>query len=434
MLTFWIIAALLGALAAAVVIIPLLRPRSSSGPSSREANLAVLRGQRRDVDADIQHGLLPAEARDAVLAELAARAEEDLVPAAPAAASPAPSRAWIAALVFGLLVPLGALGLYAWVGSPLATDSAVVAQATAGAPQRDGQFSDAQIEAMVEGLDARMKDRPNDVEGWTLLARSLAAMGKTERALSAYRHLSTLQPDNPTILADYADMLALSKGRDLSGEPAQLVNKALQIDPRHPKALALAATARFNAGDFAASIALWERLFAVVPPGSEDAQEIRRIVDDVRARAAAAGKPQPPSRLDSSGPSAGRPPVPAAPAPAAVASGPSVSGSVRVDASIASRISPTDTVFIFARVPDGPRMPLAILRVGAGELPRAFELTDAMGMGSGPKLSGASSVVIEARVSKSGSAAPQPGDLVGTSGPVAPGARGVAVVINRVLP
>ena len=434
MLTFWIIAALLGALAAAVVIIPLLRPRSSSGPSSREANLAVLRGQRRDVDADIQHGLLPAEARDAVLAELAARAEEDLVPAAPAAASPAPSRAWIAALVFGLLVPLGALGLYAWVGSPLATDSAVVAQATAGAPQRDGQFSDAQIEAMVEGLDARMKDRPNDVEGWTLLARSLAAMGKTERALSAYRHLSTLQPDNPTVLADYADMLALSQGRDLSGEPAQLVNKALQIDPRHPKALALAATARFNAGDFAASIALWERLFAVVPPGSEDAQEIRRIVDDVRARAAAAGKPQPPSRLDSSGPSAGRPPVPAAPAPAAVASGPSVSGSVRLDASIASRISPTDTVFIFARVPDGPRMPLAILRVGAGELPRAFELTDAMGMGSGPKLSGASSVVIEARVSKSGSAAPQPGDLVGTSGPVAPGARGVAVVINRVLP
>ena len=434
MLTFWIIAALLGALAAAVVIIPLLRPRSSSGPSSREANLAVLRGQRRDVDADIQHGLLPAEARDAVLAELAARAEEDLVPAAPGAATPAPSRAWIAATVFGLLIPLGALGLYAWLGSPLATDSAIVARVSEGAPQGDGQFSDAQIEAMVEGLDARMKDRPNDVEGWTLLARSLAAMGKTERALSAYRHLSTLQPDNPTVLADYADMLALSKGRDLSGEPAQLVNKALQIDPRHPKALALAATARFNAGDFAASIALWERLFAVVPPGSDDAQEIRRIVDDVRARAAAAGKPQPPSRLDSSGPSAGRPPVPAAPAPAAVASGPSVSGSVRLDASIASRISPTDTVFIFARVPDGPRMPLAILRVGAGELPRAFELTDAMGMGSGPKLSGASSVVIEARVSKSGSAAPQPGDLVGTSGPVAPGARGVAVVINRVLP
>ena len=434
MLTFWIIAALLGALAAAVVIVPLLRPRSSSGPSSREANLAVLRGQRRDVDADIQHGLLPAEARDAVLAELAARAEEDLVPAPPGAATPAPSRAWIAATVFGLLIPLGALGLYAWLGSPLATDSAIVARASERAPQGDGQFSDAQIEAMVEGLDARMKDRPNDVEGWTLLARSLAAMGKTERALSAYRHLSTLQPDNPTVLADYADMLALSKGRDLSGEPAQLVNKALQIDPRHPKALALAATARFNAGDFAASIALWERLFAVVPPGSDDAQEIRRIVDDVRARAAAAGKPQPPSRLDSSGPSAGRPPVPAAPAPAAVASGPSVSGSVRVDASIASRISPTDTVFIFARVPDGPRMPLAILRVGAGELPRAFELTDAMGMGSGPKLSGASSVVIEARVSKSGSAAPQPGDLVGTSGPVAPGARGVAVVINRVLP
>lgn len=434
MLTFWIIAALLMALAAAVVVVPLLRRRSSPGPSSREANLAVLRGQRRDVDADIRHGLLPADAREDVLAELAARAEEDLVPAVAGGEASHPSRAWIAAGVFGLLVPLGALGVYAWVGSPLATDSALVARASERAPQGDGQFSDAQIEAMVEGLDARMKQRPDDVEGWTLLARSLAAMGKADRALAAYRHLSTLQPDNPNVLADYADMLALSKGRDLSGEPAQLVNKALQIDPRHPKALALAATARFNAGDFAASIALWERLFAVVPPGSEDAQEIRRIVDDVRARAAAAGKPQAPSRLASSGSSASLPTAPVAPPPPAVASGASVSGAVRLDASLASRVTATDTLFIFARVPDGPRMPLAILRAGAGELPRAFELTDAMGMGAGPKLSGAPSVVIEARVSRSGSAAPQPGDLVGTSAPVAPGARGVAVVINRVVP
>ena len=95
-------------------------------------------------------------------------------------------------------------------------------------------------------------------------------------------------------------------------------------------------------------------------------------------------------------------------------------------------MAPTDTVFIFARAVDGPRAPLAIMRVAAKDLPKAFTLDDSMGMG-GAKLSSAQNVRIEARVSKSGGAAPQPGDLSGASAPVKPGARDVKVVIDRVV-
>jgi cytochrome c-type biogenesis protein CcmH len=218
------------------------------------------------------------------------------------------------------------------------------------------------------------------------------------------------------------------------------VKRALAADPRHPKALALAGTATLNAGDFAASLGYWERLYAVVPPGSEDADQVGKIIEDVRGRAAAAGKPLPPSRVVASAPAAPAavPPQPPKGAPAKAskpaAGGKTVSGTVKLAGALAGRTSPTDTLFIYARAETGSRIPLAILRGGAGELPKSFELDDSMGMTPAATLSGTPSVVIEARVSKAGGAVVQSGDLVGTSKPVAPGARGVDVVIDKVVP
>jgi cytochrome c-type biogenesis protein CcmH len=431
MLTFWIVAALLISAAVAIVLVPLLRARARPGPTVREVNLAVLRGQRQDIDTDVALGLLPGEARESALAELAARAEEDLDSAPDAQAGPL-RRPWAAAAVFAVLIPAVAVGFYLWVGTPQATNPSVMAAANA-------QPGDHQIEEMVAALEQKMKDRPDDLQGWMLLARSFIATGKMEKALAAYAHLAKLAPQDASILADYADALAASRGRDLSGEPTALVMRALEADPRQPKALALAATAKLNSGDFAASLAYWERLYAVVPPGSEDAAEIRSIVEDVRARAAAAGKPQPPSRLVAAAPAAA-PPMTAMPNPPAGASPPpgipgkTVSGTVRLADSLAGKVSPTDTLFIYARAETGSRMPLAIIRGGAGELPKSFELDDSMGMTPAVKLSTTPSVVVEARLSKAGGAVPQPGDLVGTSKPVAPGAKAVAIVIDRVVP
>jgi cytochrome c-type biogenesis protein CcmH len=122
--------------------------------------------------------------------------------------------------------------------------------------------------------------------------------------------------------------------------------------------------------------------------------------------------------------------------PAATA-GASVSGQVFLTPEMAAKLAPTDTLFVFARAKEGPRMPLAILRIAApkaGDFPKSFELTDAMAMAPGMSLSSFPEIVIEARISRSGSAPLQPGDLSGVSEAIKPGARAIKVTISRVAP
>jgi cytochrome c-type biogenesis protein CcmH len=437
MLNFWIAAAVLIVAALAFVLVPLLRPRGRSGPSVREANLAVLRGQRQDIETDVSLGLLPQEARETALSELAARAEEDLAGTGDSPETTIP-RPWAVAAFFAVFIPAVAVAFYLWVGMPEVADPKALA-ATAAKP------TDHQIEEMVAALEKKMQGRPEDVEGWMLLARSYAATGKMEKALAAYAHLAKIAPQDASILADYADALALARGRNISGEPMELVERALKIDPRHPKALALAGTAKLNSGDFAESLTYWERLYAALPANSADAERTRDIIEDVRARAAAAGKPQPPSRVLAAAPpmkpapaATGVPPAstPSATAPAtpAAPSGKSISGSVKLAETLAGKVSPGDTLFIYARAETGSRIPLAILRGGAGELPKSFELDDSMGMTPAARLSTTASVVVEARITKTGDAVARSGDLLGSSKPVAPGAKGIAVVIDKVVP
>jgi cytochrome c-type biogenesis protein CcmH len=413
MAAFWVLAALMTLAAVAIILVPLLRARARTAPSRAQANLDILRGQRREIEADVASGLLSPESRDEALAELVARADGDLEPQA-GAEKAAAGRPWIAAAFAAVLVPALAFGIYAATGNPAASDSARVA-ATRKPPE------DAQIIAMVETLAAKVRERPDDVRGWSLLARSMASLGRYRESAEAYDHLAKIEPGNPDVLADYADALGMAQGGRLAGRPTELADAALRIDPNHSKALALAGTAALDRGDFAGAIAYWQRLASQLPAESADRAQVQAIMDEVRMRAAASGKPLP----------ATAPPV--AKAPAAPA-GTSVTGSVSVAPSIAGQVSGTEILFIFARSEGGPRVPLAVLRGSSKQLPMRFALDDSMAMAPNLKLSGATAVRIEARISKSGNATPQPGDLVGASGVVKPGARDVNVVVDKVLP
>ena len=415
-MAFWILAALMTAVALAFVLVPLLRARgASSAPTPVEANLDALRGQRREIEADVANGTLPADARDEALADLVQRAETDLsiAPLAPAAAA---KRPWITATVVALALPLLAFGTYLAVGTPAASDASLV-------PRAGGEVSEQQIVAMVESLARKVRDRPDDVQGWSLLARSMAALGRFKEASEAYEHVAKLVPNQPDVLADYADALGMAQGRTLAGRPAELARQALAIDPKHKKALALSGTAAMDAGDFAGAIRHWEALARELPPGSADETEVRSILADIRRKASAASLARAPAGT----------PVPS-PAPAPAAAGKTVSGSVALSPEIAGKVSGSETVFVFARAEGGSRMPLAVLRGSARELPLAFALDDTMAMAPTSRLSSADAVRIEARISRSGNATPQPGDLVGTSDVVKPGARGVKIVVDKVLP
>jgi cytochrome c-type biogenesis protein CcmH len=411
MAVFWFLATLMTAVALAFVLVPLLRPRALRGPSEAESNLAVLRGQRREIEADVANGILPAAARDEALADLVERAQADL--AAPDDLPKTFAREpWLATAI-AVALPAFAFGTYLWLGMPAAADSRLLAR---GADRID----DAKIVAMVESLAKKVRDRPDDATGWALLARSMAALGRFPEASDAYAHLVKIAPGDPQILADYADALGMAQGGTLAGRPAELAKQALAIDPKHRKALALAGTAAMDAGDYASALQHWQALGAELTLGSEDELQVRAILDEVRLKATAAGKPLP------APPKGSAPSVPAATA--------SISGSVSIAPQVASRLDGSETLFVFAREEGGPRMPLAVIRGSARQLPMVFALDDSMAMAPTARISQAKSVRVEARVSRSGSATPQPGDLAGMSAIVKPGARDVRVVVDKVLP
>jgi cytochrome c-type biogenesis protein CcmH len=220
-------------------------------------------------------------------------------------------------------------------------------------------------------------------------------------------------PPNAQLYTDWAEAIAASQGRSLAGQPSELLERAIKLEPDNPKTLALLGAAAMERDDKATAIKMWTKLRSVLPPDSTQVAQVDAAL----------------ARLGES---------PPAPAPAAVAAATpgktSVEGRVEIDPKLVKNVAPTDTVFIFARDPDGARMPLAASKFTGADLPRTFVLSDAMAMSPAATISKAGKVVVEVRVSKSGDVKPQAGDLTGSSPPVAPGARDVKVTIDRVVP
>jgi cytochrome c-type biogenesis protein CcmH len=401
MTLFVVLGVLLVAGALLFIVPPLARRTTRAGASRDAVNTAVYRDQLRELDADLKAGTLAADQHDKARAEIEARLAADLGKSEAAAETPGNARG--AALALGLAVPICALAVYLSVGNP----HALSPEAGAGADPHG--MTAQQFETMVDRLAARMKEKPEDIEGWTMLGRSYAVMGRFPESSAAYAKAVALSPKDAQLLADYADSLAMAQGRTLKGEPEEILKRALAADPNNVKALVLAGTAAFDRGDKAGAVRLWEQALAVVPAESQMAERLRAGIAEARGSSPIAQAPK------------------AAKAPP---KGARVSGTVKVDPRLAGKIAPDDTVFIFARAAEGPRMPLAILRKQGRDLPLQFTLDDSMAMAPQMNLSAFPRVVIGARVSKSANASARPGDLQGASAPIAVGSGRVDIIID----
>jgi cytochrome c-type biogenesis protein CcmH len=276
----------------------------------------------------------------------------------------------------------------------------------------------AQLEHSVEQMRERVKANPEDATAWAMLAHSYDMLGRYAQASEAYAKLVDLVPNDAQVLADYADSLAVARGRKLDGQPLQLIERALALDPKNLKALSLAGTEAYDRKDYARAIAFWERARAQV---NDEAlrQEIDSSIADAR-------------RLQSGGTAASG--VTATPVQAvASASAGFVAGRVTLSEQLKSTVSANDTLFIFARPADGSRMPIALMRRRASELPLEFRLDDSMAMVPQMRLSGQTRVIVGARISKRGDASPQAGDLQGFSQPVAVGTKELRVDIAEMV-
>lgn len=418
MTMFWSVVALLLVGALLMLLPPLWRSRAAAEPVTRgAANLAVYRDQWREAEADLGQGLLAPDQIDPVREDIRRRWLEDAAapratPTEPAlpAASQAARRS---AIALGLLLPLASVLTYLALGAPgtLAPPAPPIAPAAGEARH---SLTPEQIQARVAALSERLKAEPGNAEGWVMLGRSYVVLGRYRDAATAWRRAADLAPGNATLLADLADVTAMAQGKRLAGEPSRLIQQALDADPRHVKALALAGSAAFEARDHAAARGYWERVLALVPADSDIARSMQGSIAQATKLEAALGATAP------------------SPSPASVAG--AVGGDVSLSPALAARVAAGDTLFVFARAAEGPRMPLAIVRRPVGDWPAAFTLDDSMAMAPNLRLSGFAQVVVSARISRSGNATPQPGDLIGQSAPVAPGAQGLRIVVDTVQP
>ena len=407
--------------------------------------IAALRGQLKQLEArhtrgaigqaeyDQERQRLERALLDHVLAQPAApagaaasKARTGGTPAAPAAdAVPRPSWRMVALLSIAVLVVAGAG--YSITGSPGLISGPVPTEAAGG--QGDPHaMSGEEFAAAVEGLAEKLKEQPDNADGWATLARSYVRMGRFDAALPAFAKAVALIGDEPRLLADYADAMAVANDRNLEGEPTKLIERALKADPDNLKALALAGTAEFNRKNYAGAVKHWEKLAQVAPPDSPWRDQLQRSIEEARELGRL-----PPGAAPALAAAPAAPAVPPAAQAPAAASTAVVRGTVRLAAKVAAQASPEDTVFLFARPAEGSRMPLAIVRKQVKDLPFEFTLDDTMAMSPAMKLSLFPQVVIDARVSKSGQAQPAPGDLAGRTAPIANNASGIVVEIGEVV-
>ncbi|HNU11433.1 MAG TPA: c-type cytochrome biogenesis protein CcmI [Rubrivivax sp.] len=421
MTSFYLLAALLTLAVLAVLWLTLRRADPGPGVDEAASNVRILRVQLAELRADRDAGTIDAATFETSRAELERRVLAEAASGDPATAK----RGLRGAALLLLGVPVVAIAVYAVLGNRDAFDPVLA--------QRPSQFSQQDIDAMVDRLAERMKADPSDPEGWLLLGRSYMAMQRFDAARDALAQAVQRRPGDAQLLADLADATAMAQGQNLLGEPEKLIAQALQADPENLKALALAATAALVRGEPRRASDFFERALRVAPP---DSPYVAGLQDGLHQARAAAGLPPTPAATAAPGPLAV--PSPAAPASAA-APAPAVAAAplavqVSLAPALAGRLQEGDTLFIFARAAEGPRMPLAISRqtVGPGtRWPVAVTLDDSTAMASQFRLSGFERVVVGARISRSGSANPEPGDLEGQGTPIPP-AGNTSLTIDQV--
>lgn len=408
-IVFWTTAVLLIAVALLFLLPPLLgRVRQKSGPESVDVNAAVYRSRLEELQREVDDGTLDPGDFDQARTELEREMLESISPKEPEKAAFMPSTT--VALCIAALLPALALGIYLALGAPdaigwkpSATEGGGVGMA-AGEPDREA------LERMAASFAERLSENPEEGEGWLVLGRAYVMLEQYDRAVEAFAKANAVLGDTPDVLVDYAEAEAMVNNNRFSAGSRRRIEKALELAPRHEKALWLGAFAAAQHGDIEEAVANWRSLLENEPdPGR------RRLIEQLIARVQ--GEP-----------------LPAVVAPE-VPDTPGVKVRVTLDEGLRKTLQGSETVFVFARDPAGKGPPLAVYRTQVNALPESITLDDSMAMVPSLKISDRDQVVITARVSIRGDALPSSGDLQGSTDSVTVGAETrVDVTINEQLP
>ena len=397
-------ASALVALAIALLAPALLRHPTQSSQSRSSVNLGIAREREHELRRELQEDVLSEADYDQARAELEINLlsdlEQDQGPASAPIGTPAP----VTATLLAVLMPLTALGLYLFLGHPGALDPSPVlaAQQLASA-----QPPTTDVDAMLSKLRERLLERPDDVRGWTLLANALMSTGHYAEAVTAYERLGQLEPRNPEFLVRLADALAMSNNGSLTGQATQLITEALALDPQQIQGLWLAGIAAEERGEPIQALAFWRRLEPLVIDQPELLSEVRVMI----GRASTELQKNQTQMTE----------------PLRVA--------VSITPDLLDSVTSEDTLFLYARAPDGPPMPVAARKLSALPLPRQITLDDRATVMPGGSLLSHRQLVVGVHISRSGNAMKSSGDLLGMTKPFDPAqTQELAVVVNKRVP
>jgi cytochrome c-type biogenesis protein CcmH len=393
---FILIAACLLLVAGLFILPPLWRQQSITAAAIDERNIAIAKHRLTELSEQLHTGALNQAQYDEQRAELELTLSDDLSIQNPTAANT--QGRWMSYVLI-VLIPVLAIALYAGLGNFKAIDPTpeMLASQAPNQPNQDA------INKMVEGLAKKMQTNPNNAEGWMMLGKSYKHLEQYDKAVNAYEHAYKLLGDKTDVMLEYAEALSFANDELVTGKSADLVFKVLAKEPNNPNALWLAGMAKAQAGEFMAAKKLWTQLADSLPKGSEALQQTQDLLTKLDAKIAeATGQPV-------EAPPATNPEATLSVAASDVA----VIAQVSLAPELLAKTSPSDTVFIYAQAATGSPMPLAIVKKQVSDLPLAITLTDSLAMTPTMKLSNFPEVKLLARVSKSGNAMKQVGDLIG---------------------
>jgi len=395
MTSFLIPAALLLILVLVLLLRPFIFPAKAEMTSRRQMNAAIYRDELDKLELERATGSISSADYEISHAEMRQRLFQDTSEADDHSVMGSSKLTMIGLCVFIVLL---SSGLYFSLG-----DATRIAETGTQQPMtQEG------VEKMVTEFASKMEKDPSNLKGWAMLARSYRVLGRDQEAVAAYERAGNFIDSDPQLLADYADALASKANGSFDGKPLALINKALKLDPNNLMALWLSGTASYTTGNYKAAVQTWEKLAQQLPAGTEEANAIAGSIAEARSKAG----------------------LPAASPTAPVVGSKGISGTIEIAADMKSKLKAGDIVMVIARQP-GERMPVAVLKTTVSGFPMSFSLTDALAMNPNAPLSKLSEATIEVRISKTGMAKPEVGDLISSVKTVKVGSNNIRLLVDQ---
>lgn len=394
MMTFLIPALLLLAIVLLILLRPFFLGKQSEETSRRQMNAAIYQEELEKLAAERAAGQIDAQEYEMSHAEMRQRLFQDAQVEDDKAIMGSSKKVLIG---ISLFVALLSSALYFTLG-----DAFRVAQRNEQKP-----MTQAGVEQMVADFALKMEKDPDNLKGWAMLARSYRILGRNEDAAKAYARAGKFINDDPELLAEYADVLVGTANGSFKGKPLQLITQALKLDPNNLLALWLSGTAAYTSGNYSSAVQTWERLAKLLPPGSDEARAITTSIEDARSKGGLTHSP--------------------------AVSGKTISGQIDLAGDLKSKVKPGDMLMVIAK-PTGERMPVAVLKVPANQFPFNFVLDDSLAMNPNKRISQLSEVTVEVRISKTGMAKAESGDLISATQTVKVGSSKLHILVNQIYP